>query len=405
MVRQQSGRGGHGHMASTRSRLTRVGLAFVLAGVGVVAYDAVTQVAGAQPPPVIDTDFGSYPFPGAVPATCAVGGGGAGVLQGYRAFIVRAGQPPNADPFVDPGPGAPFADRSMVRFQADLQVGDQIVLRWTNWTPGCEGLVISFPLKATNEDHFDLFDDQALVRQPNTPTGFPFCTLGGPDTCANPSQPGGGFQLTNTLPQLSIVCGFQLDVIIGGPLETVGPHGSYYQTANRASAAAAGLGTFNTNPPNMLIDRANGAMPCTTGQRITIDKQWVGTGAQPPVNVPPEFLLTVTSSASQTDLTPIGTASCTVVNGLFACDYRDAADPTMPQAGLLVTNNSLLTVTETGFPGNTFDITFPVGMSSEFISCQNISGPCLLRITNTPPPPPDTTTTTAPPDTTAPTTS
>jgi hypothetical protein len=201
-----------------------------------------------------------------------------------------------------------------------------------------------------------------------------------------------------------VVCGYQLDVIIGGPLETVGPHGSYYQTVNRLLAVTRGLGTFNTSPPNMLIDRANGAMPCQTGQRITIDKQWVGTGTTPPVNVPPGFLLTVTSSVSQTDATVIGTATCNVSGGVFTCSYVDAAAPGVPQGGLLVNADSLLTVTETGFPGNAVDITFPVGMSSRFIACQNISGPCLLTITNTPPPPPpppDTTTTTTP-DTTPP---
>ncbi len=209
----------------------------------------------------------------------------------------------------------------------------------------------------------------------------------------------GGFELSNTIPQLNVVCGYQLDVVIGGPLETVGPHGSYYQPQNRMDANAAGLGTFNPNPPNMLIDAANGAMPCAPGQRIVIDKQWVGTGNVPPVNVPPGFVLTVTSSLSQTNLTVISTATCSVANGAFTCNYADINAPNVPQGGLLVTPDSLLTVTETDFPGNTVDITFPVGMSSKYITCP-AAGPCLFTITNTPPQPP--TTTTLPPTTTIP---
>jgi hypothetical protein len=299
--------------------------------------------------------------------------------------------------FADPGAGPAG---SMTRFEGRIQPNDRIVIRWTDWATNCGALTISFPLKATNQPFFDVADDQALVREPNGPYVFPFCNAA-TDPCA---AAGGGFELSTVVPQLSVVCGYQLDVIIGGPLETVGPHGSYYQTVNRLLAVTRGLGTFNTSPPNMLIDRANGAMPCQTGQRITIDKQWVGTGTTPPVNVPPGFLLTVTSSVSQTDATVIGTATCNVSGGVFTCSYVDAAAPGVPQGGLLVNADSLLTVTETGFPGNAVDITFPVGMSSRFIACQNISGPCLLTITNTPPPPPpppDTTTTTTP-DTTPP---
>jgi LPXTG-motif cell wall-anchored protein len=340
---------------------------------------------------VINTDYAAYPPADAVPSNCTGGGGGPGVLQGYRAFLRRAGAP-NVAPFVDPGPNGDFVTlRSMRRFQAQIHVGDEVVIRWTNWSANCQGLPISFPLKATNAPFFDIADDQALVREPNGPFDFPFCYSSGPESCA---AAGGGFELSTVIPQLNVVCGYQLDVVIGGPLETVGPHGSYYQTQNRVQANTLNLGTFNPNPPNMLIDAANGAMPCTPNQRILIDKQWVGTGSTPPVNVPPGFLLTVTSSVSQTNLAVIGTATCSVTNGAFACGYVDTASPGVPQGGLLVNADSLLTVTETGFPGNTMDITFPVDLASRFITCQASGGPCLFTITNTPPPPVPTTTTT-----------
>jgi hypothetical protein len=390
-------------MVKTRTRLCRIGLAIALSGVGLIAYEAVSQVASAAPPPVITTDFAAYPPAGAVPAGCADGGG---ALVGYRAFIDPAGVAPariaaNPTAFADPGPvGDPLTVRSMRRFQTLILPNDRVVIRWTDWSANCGSLTISFPLKATNQAFFDLKDDQSLVREPNGPFVFPFCNAG-TDPCP---AAGGGFELSTVVPQLNIVCGYQLDVIIGGPLETVGPHGSYYQTQNRIDAQTAGLGTFNQGPPNMLIDAANGAMPCVVPQRILIDKQWVGSGAQPPTNVPPEFLLTVTSSVSDVDPTVISTATCSVVGGAFACDYRDTADPSVPQGGLLVNPDSLLNVMETGFPGNTVDVTFPVGMSSQFINCPAAGGPCLFTLTNTPPPPPDTTTTTVPDSTTTPTT-
>jgi hypothetical protein len=397
-------------MLRMRARLARIGAAVAVASVGLVGYQAVTQVATAAPPPVITTNYSAYPPADAIPANCAggVAGGGGAVLLNYRAFIDPTGVPQtrinlNPTDFVDPGLGAGAAG-SMTRFEGRIQPGDRIVIRWSNWATNCGGLTISFPLKATNEDHFDVADDQALVREPNGPYVFPFCNQA-TDPCPAPAGTvGGGFELSTVVPQLSIVCGYQLDVIIGGPLETVGPHGSYYQTTNRQLAQSTlGLppGTFNTNGPNMLIDRANGAMPCQTDRRVNIDKEWVGTGATPPVNVPPEFLLTVTSSASDVDPTVIGTATCNVSGGVFTCSYIDTAAPGVPQGGLLVDTNTLLTVTETGFPGNTVDITFPVGLASKFVNCAATGSPCLLTISNTPPPPPPTTTT-LPPETTTP---
>ncbi len=385
-------------MGRTRTRLARIGAAVALSAFGFIAYDAVTQVASAAPPPVVNTDYAAYPAAGSVPATCTNGNGGPGVLQGYRAFLQRPGGPNNVAPFVDPGAGGTAVSRSMRRFQAQIQVGDQVVIRWESWTAGCDGLAISFPLKATNRGFFDLTDDQALVREPNGPFNFPFCYSSGAESCP---RAGGGFELTTTIPQLNVVCGYQLDVVIGGPLETVGPHGSYYQVQNRIDANTAGLGTFNPNAPSMLIDAANGDMPCDASDRIIVDKEWVGTGTVPPSNLPADFQLTVTSSTSQTNLAVIGTATCGMVAGTFTCNYVDTAAPGVPQGGLLVNADSLLTVSETSFPGNTVDVTYPVGLSSQFITCVPNGGACQFTVTNTPPPPP-TTPTTQPPPTTAP---
>ena len=392
-------------MARTWTRLVRIAAAVSLVGLGLIAYDGLTQVASAAEPPVITTGYAAYPPANSIPANCTGGLGGNGVLQGFRAFLRRGG----VDIVADPGAAGGFGPtKSLRRFQTQIQPGDTVVIRWESWTANCQSLPVSFPLKATNGSDFDLRDDQALVREPNGPYSFPFCydPSQGQETCA---RPGGGFELSFVMPQLNVVCGYQLDVVIGGPLETVGPHGSYYQPKNRTDANAAGLGTFNPSNINMLIDAANGAMPCNGPDRITIDKQWVGTGSTPPVNVPPGFQLVVTSSASQIDPTVISTATCSVANGAFSCNYEDTAQPGVPQGGLLIrkgvnpNDNSLLIVTESGFAGDTVDITYPVSIASKFVTCTHPAGGgfgvCSLVITNTPPPPPpppDTTTTTCP---------
>ncbi len=400
-------------MWSIRRRLFRLGMAGVLCGAGLVTYEAVTQVASAAPPPPVSTDYPAYPVAGSIPASCPTDG--QGVVQGLRFFLIvgpegQAGRP--AQWFSDPGINGDYATtRSSRRFQLFLpnplapgvRPGDTIVARWNSWTPGCESLGISMPIKKTNAPDFDITDDQALVREPNGPAQFPWCTSSGTDTCVV----NGVNQLEAVVPPANVSCNYQMDLAIGAPLETVGPHGSYYQNTLRVQAQGMGLGTFNTTGPNMLLDALNeGLGNCAEQPRIVIDKEWVGTGAQPPSNVPPGFLLTVTSSASDTDPTVIGTATCNVQNSAFICNYLDTGDQT-PQGGLLVNANSLLTVTETGFPGNTVDVTFPVGMASKFVNCPAAGGNCTFTLTNTPPPPPTTTPTTSPttvPPSTTPTT-
>ena len=115
-------------MASTRGRLVRMGAALLLTGLGVFSYDAMTQVASAAPPPVITTDYASYPPP--LPAGCTAEGGA--FLPGYRAFLdptgvdpARIAQQPNA--WADPGATASTAARSMRRFQALILPGDTVV--------------------------------------------------------------------------------------------------------------------------------------------------------------------------------------------------------------------------------------------------------------------------------------
>jgi hypothetical protein len=391
-----------------------------LMAVGLLTWQEATQfAASAAPPPVVTSGFATYPPP--LVASCTVPGGGAvpgtntGVLTGFRTWIdptsasaaqIAAGP---ATDFADPGAAAGFAASTMIRFEKRLVAGNVIIAQWTGWAAGCTSLPISFPVKKTTTPNFALDQDQALVREPNGPFVYNSCRAPGQGTpqcigldAAHPTQ----FRLTAKIPPVQQVCNFQADVVIGGPLETVGPHGTYYQTTNRQLAAAAGLGTFNTSPPNMLIDRANGGFPCLATPRMIVNKLWAGTGTTPPSNLPAGFTMTVTSREPAPANTLLGTATCTYPNKVFTCAYRDATAPTVPQTGLLISSDAVITVTETAFPGNIVDITFPITKASRFIDCPSTgTGACQLTVTNTPPkPPPPTTTTTTDVPTTTPTT-
>ena len=354
---------------------------------GFIAYDAVTQVASAAPPPVVTTDYAAYPAPGSVPATCTGGLGcrrGAPGLPGLPAATRRAD---NVAPFVDPGPGAPPPAASMRRFQTQIQVGDQVVIRWDSWTPGCESLAISFPLKATNRE---------LLRPHRRPGA------------------GAGAQRAVQLPVLLQLgrrvlpeARRRLRALHHDPAAQRGlrlparrrdrrsPRDRRARTApttrprTGSMRNTAGLGTFNPNRPEHADRRGQRRHAVLGHQRIVVDKEWVGTGTVPPSNLPAGFQLTVTSSVSQTNASVLGTATCGMVAGTFTCNYADTAAPGVPQGGLLVNADSLLTVSETSLPRQHRRTSrSPSACRVSSSAAVPNGGACQFTVTNTPPPPP-----------------
>jgi hypothetical protein len=163
--------------------------------------------------------------------------------------------------------------------------GDTVTIRWDAWTPGCESLPISFPLKETVGGAFVITNDQMLFRSPNVPpAGFRFCwqNTGLGETCPAPAgvPAGTNFQLSFVVPQLRIVCGYQLDVIIGGPLEIVDRMARTTATPIASKRKTWALAR-STPRPDMLIDgQRDDAVRLSAA--VTVNKQWVGTGSQPP---------------------------------------------------------------------------------------------------------------------------
>ncbi|MDH4146771.1 MAG: hypothetical protein OEY23_16555 [Acidimicrobiia bacterium] len=220
-------------------------------GVGVVVQFALLlgtlgQVASALehgPEPAAVRDYDTYPF-AYVPAGCHYQGQWA--IEG-ETFEVN---------------GVVSTDMRTM----PIELGDEVIMRWDSFAPGCEDAGIGLSVKINNEPYFDPEGDQYGVN------GV-YCS---PDTtpCTAPyelrliADPGEG-----------VTC-YQLDAHIGPQLARVGPKGSYYQ--------------YGRDDFNMLISAHNGgtqpcaAPPCTWDETIpesSIDCQY------------PEFPVTTTTTA------------------------------------------------------------------------------------------------------------
>jgi hypothetical protein len=189
-----------------------LGLLFALLG-GLGA--AVLPAAVAADPPVAPiTDYANYPD-GITPSIVPTGCNGGNVVQDVEYTVDSVSHPQLGD----------FA----------LQAGDTIVMTWQSFGQGCSEAGISLSVKHAFDNVFDKNDNQALL-QP-----YAYCGPGGP-ACTEP------YSLTVTIPPVTTTCNFQVDAVLGPPLQVVGPAGSYYGDSVR------GFGT------NMLISAKNGGL-------------------------------------------------------------------------------------------------------------------------------------------------
>ncbi|MEY2431121.1 MAG: hypothetical protein QOC92_846 [Acidimicrobiaceae bacterium] len=226
-----TGRGSNLRSNTSRKVTFAVGLLCVLVAAALTTLSPSAEAATTATP---ITDFINYPNvpTAAIPASCKVDG--ANVLKGVS-FIVNHN-----------GTNTTGTDLSAFT----LVVGDKVTMNWTDYTPGCENLGISFAVKATQHPTFVPQDDQHLV-------SFAFCS--GTD-CGTANDFG---HLTITIPPKEAACNFQLDAVIGPPLNNVGPNGSYYSNASRQAATPP-----KASGPNMLIAANNGGVgKCTLPPR------------------------------------------------------------------------------------------------------------------------------------------
>ena len=217
-------------------RLACFSAATALVSGGALAYEAVSQMVGALPPPVITTDYAAYPAAGSIPASCATDG--RGVVQGLRFFLIPGPGTPTrpAQWTTDPGPTGDYTTtRSSRRFETFPSPsvspatpssccgtgGRRVVKAW-----------VSMSVKKTNGPTFDIARDQALLG--GSTGAFAWC-----QSSTDPCTTSGVNRLQVAIPPAAVTCNFQLDLVIGAPLETVGPHGSALHGL-RASAGPGG---------------------------------------------------------------------------------------------------------------------------------------------------------------------
>ncbi len=184
---------------------------------------APAAVAGAQTGTPIE-EYASYPAP--LPDGCP---------DGARALI---------GVIYDNGRGGRESDLRRL----DLRNGDTLTMTWDEYAPGCTttdgapAIAVSMAAYDAGAGTFDPAIDQLLL------PGWTSCGLG-QQPCTRTDA---GYRLSVTLPGTEVSCNIQTGAVIGPPLATVGPNGSYYRAVMRGD-----------DRPTMLIGAANFATsPC-----------------------------------------------------------------------------------------------------------------------------------------------
>lgn len=222
---QVSGTGRSRRLRSPSSRRAAFafGLLFALVG-GLLA--AVSTTAGADTEadisPISGSDLSIYPnvSPSIFPDGCTANG--ANILTGVSYSLVHDGN----------------TTTSTDLRNFSLVIGDTVTMTWQGYAQNCAGVGISLAVKATQHPVFVPNDDQHLV-------DFQYCS--GAD-CGSEAAFG---HLSLTIPDRVAACNFQLDAVIGPPLSSVGPNGSYYGNQLRVDNGKA-------SGPDMLISANNG---------------------------------------------------------------------------------------------------------------------------------------------------
>lgn len=187
-------------------------------------------------------------------------------INDYAGYPNDAILPPGCDAFtvlqglqwqVDPdgaGPAGASAPVGTLAGLGSLPFGATVIMTWTGYTQGCAS-VISLSVKRADGPVFDPATNQELLT-------FVACDAAG-NGCA---QGPGSFRLELTMPTFNQGgCHYQVDAVVGPPLDVVGPNGSYYSNVYRTSFP----NTMNENGDNMLIQANNGRGTCTPPETTT----------------------------------------------------------------------------------------------------------------------------------------
>lgn len=153
--------------------------------------------------------------------------------------------------------------------KTDIKIGDELTMRWDGAPADCTDALVSCALMASAYDSFKEHEDQQLIRHNST------CLANAP-----------GSVLLNITGESA---NFQIDCIIGCPLITVGPNGSYY---------SEDLVKNSTRGRNILVSSFNGGLACNVTFVVTVEPPLDGYANITKVNTGEWCLIPLSSSAA-----------------------------------------------------------------------------------------------------------
>jgi hypothetical protein len=172
-----------------------IGLALMLA-----PSTARAQIPDDERPPLV-TDYANYP--GTPQAFLTPGCDGAGMIGSSFTFDFAAGGTAGPIPDLDDAPV--------------LAQGDLVTWSWIDVAPECVGSAVSLVVKVALGPSRDPFTNQ--VTGPNGGYSVEFLASTGPGEITFPMP---------DLARFGLGCDYQLDAIVGIPLQVIGPSGSFF---------------------------------------------------------------------------------------------------------------------------------------------------------------------------------
>jgi hypothetical protein len=237
-------------------------LVSALANVVAATSAGAQQVPDAQRPPLV-TDFAAYPStPQAfLGPTCDF----TGVLGSTYTVALGAG-----------GTAGPVGDLAQlpVLTGPNGTAPDVVTWTWTGVTPACVGSAVSMVVKVALGPSFDPNVDQLTGPNGGYVVGF---LTAGPGTLTFPMP---------DLARFGLGCDYQLDAIVGIPLQDVGPSGSFFSGPLRQQQGKA-----NGDDRTTVLSAKNGTYPsCTVPPSTTVPVTTPLTAPSttvPPTTAPP----------------------------------------------------------------------------------------------------------------------
>ena len=309
----------------------------VLAAAGIASAAVIADPAGPDSV-VVSSNFNLYPQ-APIPNGCNAG---SAFLDGALYSVQRgsAGQAANAPPVANSNT---LNEGAIGR----LYPGDTITMTWVGFAPqGCNGeaIGVSLAVKSASSPSFDPSVDQALLR------AFAYCGAGG-TPCGG--EGGAGNRLSLVMPGEDEACNYQVDAVIGGPLNVVGPAGSFYNDSTRGAngknpAGGNRLITSNNGGPGTCESTTTTEGTTTTTEGTTTTTQGTTTTTQGTTTTLPVCTTCRTVEETTTTTaatTTVGTTAPPTTLAPATTVSRGEVPPEETVEGTTVTNPETLPVT------------------------------------------------------------